>query len=103
MIKETLRLILVFASIMLLIHMAGFGWVWPRWWQGIVLDVLRVRRRRRRRRRRMRVVGSLNRRQLLFSVWMQRLVIRVMVRLRVKVWWRSLVRDRRMGSTVWMA
>jgi hypothetical protein len=35
---------------------------------------------------------------------MRRLVIRIVVRLRMKVWWRrSLALDRRMGSTVWMA
>jgi hypothetical protein len=40
-IKETLRLILVFAGIMLLIRVTGLGWIWPRR-QGtvIVLDML---------------------------------------------------------------
>jgi hypothetical protein len=96
-IKETLRLVFVFADIMLLIRVAGFGRIWPRR-QGIVLAMLRVRRRWW-----MRIVGSLQRRQLLFSVWMRRLVIRVVVRLRMNVWWRSLALDRGMGSTVWMA
>lgn len=38
-IKEALRLVLVFATIILLIRVTGFGWIWPRR-QGIVLDML---------------------------------------------------------------